>query len=423
MIHEGGSKINSKIFRFLFGIKFAIILLLIIAAYSIIGTLLPQGLSPETYQESYHSMGTLILFLQLDQAYSSILFRLFVVLFLINIIGCTLKNLPGQRSRMKGDFFLSPREDGENHYTADLNLDEFRQFLLKKRYRVVSTEEGYRASKHRIGFIGSSVTHLGIVIIILGSFFGNLLSEEGFFYLLPGETKHMEEYGFSLHLDDFSLGFREDGSIEQYYSDMTVLEGNETIKKDTMWVNNPLTYKNIHFYQTSYGWASRLAIKDADGKEVYSGMLKNGETYFYEPLHLTVYLYGYFPNLNMDSTGLPFTMTEQENNPYYAFILYLFNDQVGAYVVEPGQSVTYEGMEITFDDSALYTGITYRKEHGFYFVLLGSILLLMGLIFSFYFYPKYIFVENGSIRGAAKQNLWGWNQQLARLIRQMKQKK
>jgi cytochrome c biogenesis protein len=315
------------------------------------------------------------------------------------------------------------KEDAENHFREGLDEDAFLRSLTKKRFHIEHTENGFRASKHRIGNIGSSVTHLGIIIIILGSFFGNLFAEEGFFYLIPGESKNLESHDFSLRLDDFSLSFREDGSIEQYTSEMTVFEGTKEIKKDTMWVNNPLSYNGINLYQTSYGWTSRLTVRDEQGAEVYTGLLKNNETYFYEPLHLTIYLYGFFPNMNVDPSGLPFTMTDQVENPYYAVILYLMNDQVGAYVLEPGQPILYEGLSISVDDSVLYTGITYRKEFGFFFVLLGSLLLLLGLILSFYFYPKYIFGQEKSIRGAAKQNLWGLNILINKMIKEADRRK
>jgi len=141
--------------RRLTSLGLAITLFIFIAAYSIIGTVLPQGLQREFYMESYPSMGSIITSLQFDQVYSSWIFRILLFLFIVNLSGCTLKILPGQLKRMNKDHFPKPGPDGDNLHVENMDLQIFRGILEKKKFRIVEDEKGFRASKHRVGNIGS----------------------------------------------------------------------------------------------------------------------------------------------------------------------------------------------------------------------------------------------------------------------------
>ena len=405
-----------RIGRFMISFRFAIILFILIATYSIIGTVIPQGVGPEFYLEKYHTFGNLMLLLQFNKVYSSLIFRFILLLFLINLTGCTVKILPSQIKRLSKENFSRAGNNSENLWSEDIDIEKFKNLLKKKRFIIEEKEDGFRAAKHRIGSIGSSVTHLGIIVIILGAFLGNIFAKEGFINLLPGESSAFNDYGFSLKLNDFYLGFRDDGTTEQYYSELSVFEKKEEVKSQKIWVNNPLNYKGLNFYQSSFGWISNLVIKDKEGNIIDKNVLKNNQQHFYQPEHLTVYLYGFYPNFNIDQMGQPISTTQQLKNPHYAVVLYQFNDYIDSYIVEPGQSISYKDIEIIFEDSTMYTGLIYRKDFGYYFVLLGCLFLFMGLFLSFYFYPKYVLVDDGTIFAVTRQNTWGFNMQIRNIL-------
>ncbi|NLK44471.1 MAG: cytochrome c biogenesis protein ResB [Tissierellia bacterium] len=405
-----------KIGKFIIGFRFAIILFIVIAIYSIIGTVIPQGATKDFYLHNYEGFGNIILLLQFNRVYSSIIYRTILFLFLVNITGCTIKLLPSQIARMKDDYFQAPSKNAENIWDEKYDTEEFRNILQKKGFKIYNTEKGYKAAKNRIGVLGPSVTHLGIIIILLGSFIGNVFAYEGFVNLLPGESTTFAEQGFILKLDDFYLGFRDDGSTEQYYSELRIIEEGKEVEKKKIWVNNPLKYKGINFYQSSYGWISDLSIKDKEGNLLEKTRLRNNEYFFYQPNHLTVYLYGFYPNFAIDHSGQPVSMNEQKNHPHYAVVLYEFNNYVDSFITSPGEPIYYEDLEISFEDSTLYTGITYRRDFGYYFVLIGCLFMFLGLFLSFYFYPRFIIVDEETILPATKQNLWGYTMQLKNLL-------
>lgn len=396
-----------KLTNFLTSLKFGIILFLIIALYSIIGTVIPQGMDVEFYLHQYKALGRLMVFLQFDNVYSSTIFIAIVFTFTINLVGCTINILPVQLRKMKDDYTPKTRKDSENLFLQGCNIDDFIKRLKTKKFKIIESENEVYAVKHRIGNIGSSVTHLGIVIIILGAVLGNMFVKEGLVSLVPGEMVEFDE-GFSLLLDDFYMDLREDGSVQQYYSEFSVYEGEEKIAEEKIWVNNPLSYRGLYFYQSNYGWASKLNIKDKNGNILYESVIKGSRHDFYQPEHLTIYLYGFFPDFSMDRAGNPISISQEMNNPHYAVVLYDEKEYVDSYIVPPGQPIEYNDIEIEFVDSVLYTGITYRQDYGYYFVLLGSIILTLGIILSFYYYPKYILITSDSIIPIARQNIWGF---------------
>ena len=150
-----------KFIRYLTSLGLAIALFIMIASYSIIGTVLPQGLQREFYIERYNSFGNIIMALQFDQVYSSWIFRILLGIFIVNLVGCTIKILPSQLARLKNEYFPQPKQDGESYEIGAGTSDSFKELLSKKRYTITDTESGFRASKDRLGSIRSEERRVG----------------------------------------------------------------------------------------------------------------------------------------------------------------------------------------------------------------------------------------------------------------------
>jgi cytochrome c biogenesis protein len=407
-----------KFFKFLTSLKFGIILFLIIAAYSIIGTVIPQGMDMGFYLDQYTTFGSLMVFLQFDNVYSSVIYLVIVSIFIINLVGCTLNILPAQLKRMKETYIPKEGKNSTNLYENGMNVENVKETLKKKKFKIIDTEDGAYAVKHSIGHLGSSVTHLGIIVIILGAVIGNMFVKDGYITLVPGEKVEFNEDGYSFYLDDFYLEFREDGTLEQYISEITVYEEGKEPSKEKIWVNKPLNMNGMYFYQSNYGWASKMQVKSKQGEVLQENIYKDSRHEFYMPEDLTIYLYGFFPDFSMDRTGNPISLSQEVKNPAYAVILYNHDGYVDSYIVEPGQPIPYNDITIEFNDSVLYTGLTYRQDFGYYPVLIGSIILTLGILLSFYFYPKYILLSSDSIVPVTRQNAWGFSVNIKRMLKE-----
>lgn len=409
----------NKFIKFLTSLKFGIILFLIIAAYSIIGTVIPQGMEMEFYSQQYKTFGSLMVFLQFDHVYSSAIYIAIIFVFIINLVGCTLNILPVQLKKTKSSYVPKQGKNNENLYENWMNIDSVKEVLKKKKFNIIDTDDGAYAVKHRMGHVGSSVTHLGIVVIILGAVIGNMFVKDGYVSLAPGETVDFNEFGFSLKLNDFYMDISDDGYINQYYSEITVYEDGKESKDKKIWVNNPLNINGMYFYQSNYGWSNNMQIEDNEGKVLFESTLKDNPHAFYEPENLTIYLYGFFPDFSMDRSGNPITLSQNVKNPAYAVVLYNEEGYVDSFITPPGESIEYKDLKIKFVDSVLYTGLQYRQDFGYYPVLAGSIILTLGILLSFYFYPKYILITSDSIIPVTRQNIWGFTIKIKRILKDL----
>ncbi|MFA5698308.1 MAG: cytochrome c biogenesis protein ResB [Sphaerochaeta sp.] len=402
---------TAKVIHFFASLKVAIILLLLIAAYIVIGTVLPQHGTEALYLERYPATAKLILGLSLDSAYSSPIFIILLILFSINLALCTITSLNGQLRKMKSNYYPYFREE---EYAIDgVEESQVQTLLAKQRFSVVEEDGVLRGAKYRWGVLGAAITHLGLIILFLGGAIGTMSSSEEMITLLPGNQHRFEKQGFTVELDDFYMTFEPSGAVKQYYSDVTVIDDNGNRSSETLWVNKPFHHNGLGFYQANFGWTSNLQIFDEQsGEVVVDGLLRNGGSYFYQPKHLTVFLYSYYPEMGIGHDQTPVKMSDREVNPHYLVILYEFGEPIDYYVLGPGEHIHYDGLQISFTHSIAFTGLLVRKDLSYPIVLASFITIILGLIVSFYLYPRFITYKDGKLITSSRRNEWVFYQSI-----------
>ena len=137
----------SRIIHSAASLKVAVVLLILIALYVVIGTLLPQHSAPEWYLQTFPTLGPIIVSLSLYRAYSSPIFITLVLLFAINLSSCTLLSLKGQLRQAKTDYF--PQFTSRDHTIDSVDETTVVAFCKKKRMPIQQdTESGsFRAGK------------------------------------------------------------------------------------------------------------------------------------------------------------------------------------------------------------------------------------------------------------------------------------
>ncbi len=146
--------------RFLSSVKLLIWLLAIIILLAIVGSVVPQGLSAEEYLHNYPpSLSRIILSLGLTNVFHSWYFILILMTLTLNVLACNIKRL-----KLKTKSF------------------------------------------------GFTITHLSIVVILLGASLGAIFGEKGFMQIYEGEAKEcftpngkMKCLPFRIALEDFIL--------------------------------------------------------------------------------------------------------------------------------------------------------------------------------------------------------------------------
>jgi len=310
--------VSDKVWKFFSSVKLAVVLLIILAVVSVIGTVIQQNQPPEEYLREY-SLETVQLFEALGffDLYHTWWFVLLLLLFTANLTICTLERFPGVWKAVNAPL-RQLEEDGFKvlPYKKEIAIkggaDKAEAAVLKalgsKRYRPLVTKEqgatqiaSQKGAYTRLGYI---VTHISIILIFVGALMGAFFGFKAFLNLPEGEAnafvylrneplwdKIMDglgvskspvvqdprggvpamPLGFYVRCDDFEVDYytnagRPTGMPSEYWSKLSVYDRNQQKVLDKkIVVNDPLTYHGITFYQSSYG-----TIPNAAGDVVLS---------------------------------------------------------------------------------------------------------------------------------------------------------
>jgi cytochrome c biogenesis protein len=270
---------TSSLWSFFTSLKLTIFILIIISIASIIGTIIPQKELPYVYLRTFKpSTYELMRLLSLDNMYESWWFMALLTLFTFNLICCTLNRFPGfwrfitQTAKDLDDQLIKTlplkktlRLKVFNEETRNL-LNRSVQKHVRKPTALQSTPGNYSLFAESGKYTRTSfyITHLGIVLIIIGGILGNL-GYQGYMQVVEGKSNNtirlrgstqQKTLDFSIRCDDFEVTFYEGSQRpKDFTSKLTIIDGGEEVKQKVIEVNDPLQYKGVFIYQSSYGTA------------------------------------------------------------------------------------------------------------------------------------------------------------------------
>jgi len=267
---------KKTILSFLSSLKLTIALLIIIAALSVLGTLIPQQYGAgETF--THMSPGLIATFrsLQLLDLYHSVWFIILMCLLSLNLIACSLKRFPTSWKLFTATPSLDRTKPFENLPPDNILMMEGErsgitsrvEHLLMRRYkrfkkRDTDTTTTFYGEKGPYSRFGVYIVHASILIIIAGAIIGSLWGFDGFVNLAEGEStdtvyvgrqKSLKKLGYTVRCDRFSITYYDNRMPKEYRSDLSFLENNAVIFQGPLLVNHPVTIKGIKFYQATYG--------------------------------------------------------------------------------------------------------------------------------------------------------------------------
>lgn len=329
MEKENNKRIIDKIWDLLASVKFAIVIFSLIALTSIIGTVLEQraepakniqilsGLFGEFLAPTFYSIFEKLGFMDM---YRSWWFVSLLILFAANIVICSVNRLPRiwktvrepvhpiteehlGKATIKKELVLKGRPDRVKDIVTSAIKGVGFSYIESKE------DKGYQFYSQKGSFtrLGVYITHLSILIILIGSLIGSFWGFKGFLPLPEGGSSSvvfldtgpltraewfererilnaieassgsvsnvsmqlgidenslkakMRRYGiqplgFSIRCDDFNIDFYGGSDIpKEYRSWLTVIDNGKEVSRKVIEVNDPLRYKGIIFYQASYG--------------------------------------------------------------------------------------------------------------------------------------------------------------------------
>jgi cytochrome c biogenesis protein len=411
-----------RLWRFFISMRTGLVLILGLGVLSLIGTLLeqaPAGMSadPEAYASwvasvhpKYGGWTPILDTLGFFSIFTSIWFKLLTVLLTTSILACSVNRAPRlwkiafhPRTRMGESFFThAPLRAAIVVPTEpDKAMEDVRGLLKSRRFRTVADPDdnglNLYADRFRWGPFGTVVAHLSFVVILLGFFLSATTGFKDTQFTAPVGSKVEVGHGTGLTLEakSFNDAYYADGSPKDYASELVLYKNGTEVHRKTVRVNFPMTWDGVSFYQSFFGVAAGMQVKDAAGKTLFGGAVplvwgsqdgKHSIGKFTLPgKGLSVYVIDNAsgqvdPEIKAGQVQLE---VHQDGK----------DDPIATQVVDQGKPATIAGLSYTFERPRPFTGLIVARDPGAMFVWVGSTLLVLGLFLVFFFPHRRVWVR------------------------------
>ena len=423
-----------KSIGFIGNLKLAIILLLVLAIFSAFGTIIEQNQNVSFYENNYPNSAPLFGFISsqviflfgLNRIYQTWWFTSLILLLAVSLFSCTLsRQIPSLKMARLWQFYTNDKnleKLGLNFNLQKMSLSKLAFILKSEDYNVIQKGKYLYAYKGLPGKIGPIIVHASLIIILFGSLLGNLsgfVSQElvplgGIFHIqniINSGTLSYIPQDFEGYVRDFKIAYNSEGAIDQFYSDLSILDSaGEEVKKKTIYVNEPLRYKGIVFYQTDWSITS-LSIN------------VDGQVNFQLPLRsITVKGEGKFW-----IASLPTGKIGKSLNTIVLLVLedltgkvlvYNSNQQLLA-IVNVGDNVLLNGHIVKITDIISSTGLQIKSDPGIPFVYVGFFFLMLSIILSYLSYSQVWAIKKNKdlyISGRTNRAIYSFEQQMTKIV-------
>jgi len=396
--------------EFFSSLKLAIFLMITLAILSTVGTVIQQGERPEVYIKEYGE-NAYWWFVKLGfvDIYHTWYFSTVLVLLCINSLTCFHQRFPAiwrsirqDKVNVTASFIQNLKRSAMVALPAERSkvTEQLGLAFAERGYRVLinkgDTDTTLYATKGIMGRVAAHVAHLSVTVIVAGGLLGNSLGFRDFGVCLEGETYHVPQGSFDLHVDKFWIDYYDNGAVKSYNSTLTVLENGEKKVTKTITVNDPLVYKGIWFYQSSYGdsWdrveKARIVVREkASDKVVGEAILDWRKEAELKNLGLKLQVTDFVADFGFDAKArrvysktvehenpaVRLAITEHERQLATPWIFYHYPD---LFEIQGSQ---YK-FELTGYLTKKFTGLQIAKDPGVIIVWIGSTLLVVGVMLS-----------------------------------------
>jgi cytochrome c biogenesis protein len=461
--HQITGNYLASLWSFFASIRLTVVVLLSLAALSIIGTLIPQNESTAQY---YHTFGPFLYrvmdTLNIFDMYRSWWFQSLIILLVINIVVCSIDRL---QTTGKIIFNRNPRFNLEN-YRRRKSRQDFRTRMdletckstfhqrLSRQFgycRVESVRQGYAitAEKGRWTRLGVYGVHFSIVVLLIGALVGSMTGFEGYVNIPEGEATDTIQLRFSglpfklpfaIRCEDFDVQFYSTGAPREFRSRLVLLdEGRPVLEKDVI-VNDPIRYKGINIFQSSYGKLDNEALAAVPPKEfeltfksTASGMIYSFKTGLNRTIEVpeglgSFVVKGFEPAAKFKGMAigpaLTGILTPPQGEPQSVVLPLKFPRfdamRQGAVIIAVANTVNPQPVRY-------YTGLQVTKDPGVGLVYFGFVVMILGCLVTFFMAHQQVVVEiqphgkgvSVMVSGRANRNKVGMRHDLEGLARKL----
>ncbi len=426
--------IIDRIWNFFSSVTLAVIVFAVISVTSIIGTIIEQQADPQKNllllkklfgESAAPSIYSILDSLGFTDMYHSWWFIALLFIFAANLVICSIERLPRIFKTVKEP----PSPIGIEHFNImpiknELILkqdaaklkDKAESALKKSGFKTFVFQQDDNntqifAEKGKYSRLGVYITHLSLLMILVGAVVGIYFGFNGYLNLLEGtqspfayqQNENEIPLGFEVRCDDFDVSFYENSDTpKSFTSALTIIENGKEVLTKTISVNDPLRYKGITFYQSSYGFSPsmnslfkfRITSKNGKTEDI---AIRFGESFMMPDSAVKAAVSDFSPALAIDKKGKLFTYADSMNNPA-VFIEFTENGKAvyNQWILKRyPETWTIPAGTIEFKDlwAAQYTGLQVRKDPGVWLVYVGCFLMTIGLYIAFFMSHSRVWVN------------------------------
>ena len=412
--------------------EMALALLAVVILAAIAGTLVPQSAltasaAYDAWQAANPLGAALAEAIGLTHVYQSWWFLSLLGLLFLSLLACTLSRI---RQVWKLDR-IRHHEGREvpywvcmpqNHVpvpgmSAEVALAAAAAALADAGYQVRrdATRGHLVAEKGRLGVWGSTVLHVGIMIILLGGVCSGAGKMAGYFELAEGQafTDRHDAYlqidegplfgerhpEFQVRLERVEADHWENGQLRGITSFVTLRSPQGDVQPATLGIDHPLSYQGATIYQANrYGFAALLTLRDAQGKTVTSGYVN-----FPTPKEPSGPAFNRFAvpmtslqaeaDLHLASAGtLVSAEVWRQAQPEQPWLYLFLRDASGATVYQgtlgQGEAVPAGAYSLSFSGLAHWAGFPLVRDPGIPIIYAGFALCALGAALVYLLVPK-----------------------------------
>ena len=415
------SSIPKRIHKTFANLRTGIVLLILVVIASALGTFILQrpATDPDKLSQAY-SPATLRF---LDHVMLTDVFHSWWFLTLLGLVSLSIVLVSIDRFPNAWRFYARPYRKTDSHFrssllnkvelpinNAEAGLNAAERAMKKFRWPVQliadSKEPALYSERHRFSVMAVYLVHASLLLILAGGIVDGVFGYSGFLALHKGQTGNVIELrsggkkSLPFAVKCYAAGQENyaDGSPKKWWSKLAIVENGNDVSSKEIVVNDPLVYRGLRFYQSSY-WIDNHTVDSLqiawiakDGKETPITLQMN------QPAALdnntTVSLVDYIPDAFVRD-GQVFKKSDDIEN--LAFGLEV-KDRSTAEVTKvwllPAQNAVFGGENLPFQfknptaasDIAFVavTGLEVSHEPGQWLVWAGCLLMGAGLAVAFY---------------------------------------
>jgi len=470
----------SGVWKFFTSLKLTVFTLISLAMVSIIGTVIDQTDPAKNMQMLMDLFGPQdapaaldwLVRLGLTDMYHSWWFVGLLTMLCANITVCSLERFPGVWKKvttvqgpLTGDTLKTLSQKKEFKVSGAASFKAKATEAMKAAgFTPREVESGgavhLMAENGKFSRLGVYITHTSVIVIFIGAMIGSFWGYKGYVQIVengsvdqvslvskpllkkyPGDVVPLS---FRVRCDKFELATHQQarfrGMPSDYLSTLTVLDGDKEVLTKMIQVNDPLQYKGIRFYQSSYGQAPGMALmtvraaSQKGGFSVHDYPMKKGDRVKLEGSDYEMEVMDMAADVALGPNNQLVAQSDQFKGRG-AVILQFFDkggnpaDQVVISSVIPDsqpQNIPFK-FTITGYRGPYYTGLQVSYDPGVWVVWLGCALMVCGILVAFFMFHKRVWVkieETGggalvTVAGGANKNRHAFEREFAKLLERL----